>query len=693
MNSFTTIPKFRFWCQKILPLVYDDSLSYMELLCKVIDYLNKVIEDINNIPDYINEVVSEDVLKDILSELLDELREQIARANEGKNTTASFNRDVDELVWLDGKLVRMTRAILAGDRYVEDDGTPDVTGNFVYTSVEMELQRVKVNLTNEINARIQADTQLQGNIDAEELARQQADTQLQSNIDAEELARQQADTQLQGDIDAEELARQQADTQLQTAINNLSKFPWINVDDYGAVGDGVTDDSEAINACITQFGGNHVYIFAPNKTYKIDSNILVKYSGITLIGYNSKILSSNNAQETHAPYMISCRDRNGSGDSLDVNIRLTDINIIGLEISGGGVGITARNCDNINIQDCYIHNGYTDSIDIEFCTNVTIDNNNIEPLDYYGINIYQTREFVISNNHVKGQITCITVKGSYNQGAELRGVITNNILLISRESGTAISSGVVPEEGWLQGLIIDSNQIIGFSGDHIGIRTGNYTRYYKITNNYFRGCGVLATGYRNKLSNNTFIGYSNNERPCVQYVTNDDTPSQYGMNICENNYFAAESSTQCYISVGSYFNEIHDNILMGGKNTAGDIQILTTYNRVHDNYFSDTNITPSVIEAAAAVGNNEVFNNRTQNNAPKPYVKLASSSQFYNNQTGAIKHINTTPPASGEHDVGEMVYNSNPTIQGTSPNQYVVYGWLCTTSGTPGTWSKLKIPV
>ena len=35
---------FRFWCQKVLPLVYDDSLSYYEVLCKVVDYINKLIE-------------------------------------------------------------------------------------------------------------------------------------------------------------------------------------------------------------------------------------------------------------------------------------------------------------------------------------------------------------------------------------------------------------------------------------------------------------------------------------------------------------------------------------------------------------------------------------------------------------------------------------------------------------------------
>lgn len=35
---------FRFWCYKVLPLVYDDSLSYYEVLCKVVDYINKLID-------------------------------------------------------------------------------------------------------------------------------------------------------------------------------------------------------------------------------------------------------------------------------------------------------------------------------------------------------------------------------------------------------------------------------------------------------------------------------------------------------------------------------------------------------------------------------------------------------------------------------------------------------------------------
>lgn len=43
------INKIRYYCQKILPLVYDDSLSYYEVLCKVTNKLNEVIESNNNL--------------------------------------------------------------------------------------------------------------------------------------------------------------------------------------------------------------------------------------------------------------------------------------------------------------------------------------------------------------------------------------------------------------------------------------------------------------------------------------------------------------------------------------------------------------------------------------------------------------------------------------------------------------------
>ena len=53
------LEKFRFWCQKVLPLVYDDSLSYYEVLCKVVEYINNLIEQDKVFVDDIAELKTE----------------------------------------------------------------------------------------------------------------------------------------------------------------------------------------------------------------------------------------------------------------------------------------------------------------------------------------------------------------------------------------------------------------------------------------------------------------------------------------------------------------------------------------------------------------------------------------------------------------------------------------------------------
>ena len=50
---------FRFWCQSVLPLVYDDSLSYYEVLCKVVDYINKLIDTDKEIFENLDELKAE----------------------------------------------------------------------------------------------------------------------------------------------------------------------------------------------------------------------------------------------------------------------------------------------------------------------------------------------------------------------------------------------------------------------------------------------------------------------------------------------------------------------------------------------------------------------------------------------------------------------------------------------------------
>lgn len=59
------IDKFKFWCHKIIPLVYDDSLSYYEVLCKLTGKINEVIEYVQT--DFGEGIV--EAIKEIIKDL------------------------------------------------------------------------------------------------------------------------------------------------------------------------------------------------------------------------------------------------------------------------------------------------------------------------------------------------------------------------------------------------------------------------------------------------------------------------------------------------------------------------------------------------------------------------------------------------------------------------------------------------
>lgn len=67
LTPTTSLDNFKFWCQKVLPLVYDDSLSYYEVLGKMVVQLNDVIDNIN--------ADTENVLT--LKDAFDELQEYV----------------------------------------------------------------------------------------------------------------------------------------------------------------------------------------------------------------------------------------------------------------------------------------------------------------------------------------------------------------------------------------------------------------------------------------------------------------------------------------------------------------------------------------------------------------------------------------------------------------------------------------
>lgn len=74
IGNFTEVKPLHYWVQHILPLVYDDSLSYMELLGKVTKTLNELVENNSLLPDYIMKLIKEYIssgeIEKVLAEVL-----------------------------------------------------------------------------------------------------------------------------------------------------------------------------------------------------------------------------------------------------------------------------------------------------------------------------------------------------------------------------------------------------------------------------------------------------------------------------------------------------------------------------------------------------------------------------------------------------------------------------------------------
>lgn len=103
---FTPTNPLCVWVQRILPLVYDDSLSYYEVLAKVVEKINILINNNNNIPAYVKQVFNEFIesgqLEILVKQILDRQdivvnvkyppENVVAAVGDGAtNDTAAFN--------------------------------------------------------------------------------------------------------------------------------------------------------------------------------------------------------------------------------------------------------------------------------------------------------------------------------------------------------------------------------------------------------------------------------------------------------------------------------------------------------------------------------------------------------------------------------------------------------------------------
>lgn len=270
-------------------------------------------------------------------ELWADVKKAITPNDEGHSPTATAARAINDLVWVNGSLVRVTKEMSAGDAYVPGSNCVSSSTNEV---LHYLITAFKEGLSAEQTAREHADTQLQTAIDTEKTARKNADNQLQTAIDAETTARENADNQLQTDIDAETTARENADNQLQNNINQMQTY-------VSAPGAGIkaNDPSAAAqNVSILQaLLDDGKTVFFPNGTYYMSAALYMK-RGCGIIGENMRdtaliwITASNGII-----YDLEYKGPN-TYDNIYFTIRIESLALYGVgAVNGAGSGIYIRN--------------------------------------------------------------------------------------------------------------------------------------------------------------------------------------------------------------------------------------------------------------------------------------------------------------------------------------------------------------
>ena len=255
-------------------------------------------------------------------ELWADVKKAITPDDEGHSPTATANRAVNDLVWVNGDLVRVTKTMIAGDAYVPGSNCVSSSTNEV---LHYLITAFNEGLNAEKTARENADTKLQTAIDAEKTARENADTKLQTAIDAEKTARENADTKLQTAINNEKQDREDADSNLQNSINQLKQdvknvLDYANVKSYGAKGDGTTDDTAAFSSAIAS--GSDLYI--PDGEYIITGAIDI---GSPLMTSGAIVVASGvtlTIKEPVAPCTLHFRRRNSGAFLIKAGETIAD---------------------------------------------------------------------------------------------------------------------------------------------------------------------------------------------------------------------------------------------------------------------------------------------------------------------------------------------------------------------------------
>ena len=446
-----------------------------------------------------------------------------------------------------------------------------------------------------------------------------------------------------------------------------------NVRDYGAIGDGTTDDTVAIKAAIAAA----TQIFFPAGTYKVTQSLNLS-SGQYVFGVGKdSMIDMSVDDDGHVFGIVGATGVPVTGVTIE-NIAMDCNNTINLN----GIGIAyAQNCfvDNVwvfnagrkaftmqyEVFDNIISNCYCDGGEATLAL-ITLEDptltNQCQRNIITNIAIETATDWVLAldgaDNCVVSNITCAEslrgiqcFNGQRNSISSVSiGDCTNGHMEIDN-FGLSTFDNIVC-------LGNTTNEMIKIGTTAPGVFNNNFT------NCEFAGSQTVFT-YNAFLDDNKFIG-------CVFTTTLN---SGYGIGIAANSI--RNTFDLCQITVGT----VRAFSIAGTNTTISNCTITSGTTGVHSEA-AFTNAINNKITASPSYAIE--FTTATDSLLVGNYKSAGTvdsgirATEYGNNWNPSVTY-GSAAPVSGTYNQGAIVYNNAPVSGGN-------IGWVCTTTGTPGTW-------
>ena len=520
-----------------------------------------------------------------------------------------------------------------------------------------------------------------------------------------------------------------------TLVAELIVEPIMNPEQFGAKGDGETDDTSSIQTAINKLSTSGSVLRLQEKTYMVKqilvaNNTIINGNGPASIikghgdasSSQNRIIFGNNksnwiienikidvnsAERTAITASDIAISING-GSNVEINnvtiitgtstdaygirigkssVRPSDVNIHDCKIyvsENGFNGIAITSGKNIIVKDNIIYNNYSNTgyaIDLEA-------NTPSDPTD----DTYRVNNVIIENNICNGSgIGCIGVENVYNKDIS----ILNNIINYSNSNASLAIEAILI--GGIQNVIASGN-IINYNNGESETSSSKYNvvrlngKNIKFSDNLINverdTYSVIRTlNYADNVdvSNNTINGLSHNITRVFSMI---DVPN-YTFN---NNNVYGISADYCFYSTLSTTSGtvvIENNKIINTKGRGFYITHRTNL-LISNNYFAMYR--NKVGNCTNVIIKDNVFNRLTSSYDVMEDSPATDNTYLIYSNNDVIGTIGSTVwnnaknifhatyyPSTGAWKRGDVVLNSAP-VSG------VPIGWICTVGGTPGTW-------